>query len=67
MSLVSILKQIERWYNVTVKYEANVPEVSYGGGLSRELPLSEIAKLLRSDKVDIRLEGKILIVKSKQI
>jgi transmembrane sensor len=65
MSLPAILRQLSRWYDVTVKYEGTLPATSYGGGLSRNLPLSEAIKLLESDKIKFILTGNLLTVQSK--
>lgn len=59
----TIMRQISRWYDVDVTYEGTIPEKKLGGGLSRNLPLSEILDLLKNYGVQFRLEGKTLYVR----
>jgi transmembrane sensor len=61
--LATIMRQISRWYDIDVFYEGKPREAKYGGGLSRNLPLSEILKLLEQDGVQFKLEGKKLFVR----
>lgn len=62
-SVPTIMRQISRWYDVEVKYEGTIPAKKLGGGISRNLPLSEILDLLKNYGVQFRLEGKTLYVR----
>lgn len=44
-SLVSIMRQLERWYDVSVDY-STVPYTHYNGGISKNVNLSEVLKML---------------------
>jgi ferric-dicitrate binding protein FerR (iron transport regulator) len=57
-----IMRQISRWYDVDIKYEAKTTNETYGGRISRNLNLSNILKMLESYKLHFRLEGKNLTV-----
>lgn len=57
-----IMRQISRWYDVDIRYETKTANETYGGRISRNLNLSNILKMLESDKLHFRLEGKTLIV-----
>jgi transmembrane sensor len=60
-----ILRQISRWYDVDIKMEGPVTTETFGGGISRNLPLSDILKLLEANGLQFRLENKTLFVKTK--
>jgi transmembrane sensor len=60
--LQAILRQISRWYDVDVVYEKNVTQEKFGGRISRNLPLSNLLELLKSNGVQFKLDGKKLIV-----
>ncbi len=61
-----IMRQISRWYDVDVKYEGQIPDEAFGGGISRNLPLSDVLKLLEANGLHFRLENKTLFVSQNQ-
>lgn len=59
----SIMRQIERWYDVEVKYVAGVPKGTVSGEVSRELNLSEILKVLEYSDIRVKIEeGKAIVL-----
>ncbi|HEY1202426.1 MAG TPA: FecR domain-containing protein, partial [Niastella sp.] len=60
--LKSIMRQVERWYNVDVVYEGDIPQRTFTGGIERSARLSELLRLLEVSKVKFRVEGNRLIV-----
>jgi len=64
-TLPVIMRQISRWYDVDIYYEGTVSTETFGGGISRNLPLSDVLKLLETNGVKFRLEGKQLFVNYK--
>lgn len=58
----SIMRQVERWYDIDVVYEGNVPERTFSGGISRDANLSELIRLLEVSKIHFKIEGRKLIV-----
>lgn len=58
----SIMRQVERWYNVDVVYEGEIPQRTFTGGIERSARLSELLRLLEVSKVKFRIEDKKLIV-----
>ncbi|MCS3798615.1 FecR family protein [Niastella sp. OAS944] len=60
--LKSIMRQVERWYNVDVVYEGDLPQRTFTGGIERSARLSELLRLLEVSKVKFRVEGNRLIV-----
>jgi transmembrane sensor len=61
--LPDVLRQVSRWYDVTVVFEGGVPAGHLTGKVSRNLNLSEIVKLLEYSGFKIIIDGKNLIVK----
>jgi transmembrane sensor len=61
-SLDMIMKQVERWYDVKVVYN-DIVQAEFVAKLPKDLPLSELLKLLELTKqVHFKLEGKTLTV-----
>jgi transmembrane sensor len=58
----TLLRQISRWYDVEIVYEGEIPKGHYTGKPSRDLSLTGMLKLIDYSGVDIRIEGKRLIV-----
>ena len=61
-SLQTVMRQIERWYDVSVVYEGEPHEMEFGGKISRNSNLSEVLKILEISKVHFRIEDKKIIV-----
>jgi ferric-dicitrate binding protein FerR (iron transport regulator) len=61
--LSAIMRQVSRWYDVDVFFETNPTHEKFGGGISRNLPLSEILDLLKNAGVSFRLDGRKLYVR----
>lgn len=61
-NIKEVMRQIARWYNVDVVYEGVNPEQTYTGKIDRNLPLSEVLKILEQTKVHFRIEGMKLII-----
>jgi len=66
--LKSILNEAERWYDIKVEYEDNIPNLHLTGGISRKSDLSTLLKLLKMSGINFSLNEKqgtkILIIKS---
>ncbi|MDP2413518.1 FecR family protein [Daejeonella sp.] len=58
----TVMRQIERWYDVSVVYEGDVPNYRFGGEIERNLSLLQVLKVLEKTKVHFRLEGREVIV-----
>jgi transmembrane sensor len=57
-----ILRQASRWYDVDVSYKGNVPDREFTGRISRNVKASELLNMLRYTGVDLKIEGKNIIV-----
>ncbi len=58
----TVMRQIEKWYDVNVSYEGAIPEKSFGGGMQRSLPLTKVLGILEENGVKFKIEGKNIIV-----
>lgn len=58
----TVMKELERWYDVKVKYEANLSDLRFGGGMQRSLPLTSVLKILERYQVKFKVEGRVITV-----
>lgn len=61
-NLEMVMRQLARWYDVEVVYQGEIPQRNFGGEMQRDLNLSEVLKILETNQVHFRIEGKRLIV-----
>lgn len=63
LDIQTIMRQIQRWYDVDVIYKTKTLPEQYGGRISRNLNLSELISLLEGSGVGhFKIEGRKLIV-----
>lgn len=60
--LEEVMNQLERWYDIEVEYEKGIPDIHFGGGMSKNIQLSDMLTILEKSKVHFRVEGRKLIV-----
>lgn len=61
--LPAIMRQISRWYDVDVVYQSKASDEKFVGGMSKNLPLTKVLEMLRSNGIQTELNGKVLKVK----
>ncbi|WP_159452659.1 FecR family protein [Pedobacter nyackensis] len=62
-SIESIMRKLERWYDVDVVYQGKIPDVDFGGEISRSKKLSEVLKVLETTRtVHFKIEGRRVTV-----
>ena len=61
-TLEEVMRQLQRWYDIEVVYEKDIPRLEFIGRMGRDLPLSKVLNGLEVSKVHFRLEGRRLIV-----
>jgi len=62
-TLEEVMRQLERWYDIDVVYEKNVPKLEFVGKMSRDLTLSGVLHGLEVSKVHFRVEqGRRVVV-----
>lgn len=62
LSLQEFARQLERWYDIEIKYEGNVPDKSFEGKFRRDVKLSDILNWFSELGIQNRLEGRTLIL-----
>ncbi len=62
--LPAIMRQLERWYDIEVRFEGPVPQRRFQGELPRNLRLGEILNVLRGVNIKYEMKGKLLIIES---
>ncbi len=62
MPLSEIMRQLERWYDIEVRYEGPVPAIKFHGKMSRGVALSDVISFLSDNDLKLKLEDRILIV-----
>jgi len=61
--LPTIMRSISRWYNVTIQYNSEFPDILFSGYISRDLPASQVLQLLEeTNEVKFLIEGDKIIV-----
>lgn len=59
----AIMRQIQRWYDVDIKYKGDFSDVALSGIISREEDLSGLLKILKATrKLDFEVEGREITV-----
>ena len=62
-SLEDVMRQLSRWYNIEVVYERSIPQMVFGGEMSRNVSLAGLLNGLKRAGVHFRIEeGNRLIV-----
>jgi transmembrane sensor len=57
-----ILRQASRWYDVDITYRKGVPAREFNGRISRNVKASELLNMLKYAGIDIKIEGKQIVV-----
>lgn len=61
-SLEEVMKQLERWYDIEVVYAGSIPDIAFGGEMTKNISLQGLLIVLEKSDVNFRLEGRKLIV-----
>ena len=64
-SFRTLMREVERWYDVDVKYEGAIPAIRFKGKMDRAIKLSGVIRFLNDYGVHTQLEGRTLIIKEK--
>ncbi|MFX1706728.1 FecR domain-containing protein [Chitinophaga sp. CC14] len=63
LDLYSVMRQLERWYNIDVQYIGKPDNVIFKGKMHRNTNLSDVLKVLETMDVNFELKGNILYVR----
>lgn len=61
-TLQEVMRQLARWYDIEVVYAPNVPNIVFGGKMSRDVTLEGLLRGLEATGVHFRLEGERRLV-----
>jgi transmembrane sensor len=63
MSIRSVMRQLERWYDVHAEFEGSIPEEPLTGYISREIPLQGVIKMLEEiSDLSFEIRGKTVLI-----
>jgi ferric-dicitrate binding protein FerR (iron transport regulator) len=61
--VAAVMRQLERWYDVTVSYPSGIPGGTFSGEMGRGLTLSQALKILGQANVNFKIEeGRHIII-----
>ncbi|WP_353138761.1 FecR family protein [Pseudopedobacter sp.] len=61
-SIQDIMKKFERWYDIEVVYEGDIPKEEFVGKIRRGVTLSQALKILKLSEVNFKIEGRKVTV-----
>lgn len=64
-SFQSIMKDVERWYDIEVQYSGAIPDFKLKGEMDRGVQLDDLMKFLQQYGLQTRLENRKLIIAEK--
>jgi transmembrane sensor len=64
-SFQSTMKDIERWYDIQIKYEGPVPGNKLKGKMDRDIQLPDLIRFLQGFGLHVKQEGRTLIIAEK--
>lgn len=62
MRLRQVMRQLERWYDIEVVYENNVPDIEFYGKLKRDISLADLFVAFKDLDIHFSMEGRKLTV-----
>lgn len=62
--LPSVMRQLARWYDVTVVYEGAVPDQHYSGSIRKTAALSQALRILQTAGIRYSITNKTIIIKN---
>ncbi|MEC5143231.1 FecR domain-containing protein [Chitinophaga sp. 212800010-3] len=63
--LPDIMRQLERWYDISVIYGQHIPVRTFSGKIYRDVPLSELLDIFQGMGVKFALDGRTLTVEEE--
>ncbi|MEO7044569.1 MAG: FecR family protein [Ferruginibacter sp.] len=61
-----IMKELSRWYNISVNYEGKIPENLFVGELKRNLTLNEALNILEKGGITMKISGNQITIVGKE-
>jgi ferric-dicitrate binding protein FerR (iron transport regulator) len=60
------MRQLARWYDIDIIYKGVPPTRTFSGVIDRQLNLTQVLKIFENDECTLTIDGKSIIVISKQ-
>lgn len=61
-TLENVMKELARWYDITVVYESTIPSIEFGGELSRNISLAGVLKALEDSRVKFKIQDRKIFI-----
>lgn len=61
-SLAEVMRQVERWYDIEIAYEKNIPDIAFEGKMTKDVPLKDLLVMLERSDIHFRIDNRKLIV-----
>ena len=58
----TVMRQLSRWYNVTVKYEGQIPTREFSGQMNKNIDASHLLHILSIEQINYRIENKTIVI-----
>ncbi len=58
----TVMRQLERWYDLEIVYEGKVPGWQFTGSIRRDVPLSKVLKMFEINDLHFKAEGRKITV-----
>jgi transmembrane sensor len=62
--LKKVMQQLERWYDIEVVYQKNIPDIIFFGKMTKNLTLNDLLMILEKSNVHFKIEGRKITVTS---
>lgn len=59
----TIMRQIARWYNLSVVFQGSIPQREFSGKITRSTNLSNVLKILEQSNIHFEVENRTIVVK----
>jgi len=59
----NLMRQVERWYDIDVAYEGNLPPRTFTGKMSSDANLSQLLTILDLNSIHYTINGRLLTIK----
>jgi len=58
----SVMRELERWYGIKVRYEGGMTSQKFEGAIDRSLKLEQVLAILEKSQVHFKMEGKVITI-----
>ena len=58
----TVMRQLSRWYDVSVKYEGQIPTREFSGQMNKNINAAQLMHILSIEQIHYRIEGRTIII-----